>query len=150
MRNNIMAEAAALLRTRAGSDLQMMRLEYLPIILGVVVLLAAAGVIYDTFSPEGLPRFFRDRRRRARAERSRNGQGLIGAGMAALAAALIGSDVWRFGTVAVLVGGVLLIAGGIMNRAYLKEALLNRGVARRRDPEDQPPEQPESKTYRIR
>ena len=128
----------------------MMRLEYVPIILGVLVLLAAAAVIYDAFVPEGLHRF-RERRRRARAERNRNGQVLIGAGMAAMAAALMGSDIWRFGTVAVLVGAVLLAAGGVMNRAYLKETLLNRGAARRRDPEDQPPDsQPPSGSYRIR
>lgn len=126
-----------------------MRMEHLPIVLGILVLLAASGVVYDAFAPEGLPRF-RERRRRARAERSRYGQALIAAGMAALAAALIGRDVWRFGTVAVLLGAVLLVAGGIMNRAYLKEMLLNRGAARRRDPEDQPPAPTESKTYRIR
>jgi hypothetical protein len=127
----------------------MMRLEYVPIVLGVLVLLAAVGVIYDAFAPEGLPRF-RERRRKARAERHTSGQALIGAGMAAMAAALIGRDVWRFGTVAVLAGSVLLVAGGILNRAYLKEALLNRGASRRRDPEDQPPEPTPSKTYRIR
>lgn len=127
----------------------MMRLEYVPIVLGVLVLLAAVGVIYDAFAPGGLPRF-RERRRKPRAERHPYGQALIGAGMAAMAAALIGRDVWRFGTVAVLAGSVLLVAGGILNRAYLKEALLNRGAARRRDPEDQPPEPTESKTYRIR
>lgn len=126
-----------------------MRLEHTPIILGILVLLAAAAVIYDSFAPEGLPRF-RERRRRPRAERSRAGQGLLGAGMLALAAALIGRDVWRFGTVAVLAGAALIVAGGILSRAYLKETLLNRGVARRRDPEDQPKEPTESKTYRIR
>ena len=127
-----------------------MRLEHVPIILGVLVLLAGAGVIYDAFAPEGLPRF-RERRRKARAERHIYGQALIGAGMAAMAAALIGRDVWRFGTVAVLIGAVLLVAGGLLNRAYLKEALLNRGAARRRDPEDQPPESPPpSGSYRIR
>ncbi len=127
----------------------MMRLEHMPIILGVLVLLAAVAVIYDAFAPEGLPRFS-ERRRRARAPRSPTGQALIGAGMAALAAALIGRDTWKFGTVAVLLGSVLLIAGGIMSRAYLKEALFNRGASRRRDPEDQPPEPPVPKTYRIR
>lgn len=127
-----------------------MRLEHVPIILGVLVLLAGAGVIYDAFAPEGLPRF-RERRRKARAERHIYGQALIGAGMAAMAAALIGRDVWRFGTVAVLIGAVLLVAGGILNRAYLKEALLNRGASRRRDPDDQPPESPPpSGSYRIR
>ena len=126
-----------------------MRLEYLPIVLGVVVLLISLGVIYDAFAPQGLPRF-RERRRRPRTPINPRGQALMGAGMAAMAAALIGRDTWRFGTVAVIVGAVLLIAGGVLNRAYLKEALLNRGAARRRDPEDQPREEPESKTYRIR
>lgn len=126
-----------------------MRLEYLPVILGILVLLAAGGLVYDVFAPEGMPRF-RERRRKERAERHRYGQALIGAGMVAMAAALIGRDTWRFGTVAVLIGVVLLVAGGILNRAYLQEILLNRGAARRREPEDQPPEQPESKTYRIR
>ena len=126
-----------------------MRLEHLPIILGVLVLLAAAAVVYDTFTAEGLPRFS-ERRRRARAPRSPYGQGLIGAGMAAMAAALIGRDTWRFGTIAVIVGALLLLAGGVMNRAYLKEMLFNRGVARRRDPDDQPPEAPPSGKYRIR
>lgn len=127
-----------------------MRLEYVPIILGVVVLLAAAAVIYDAYVPAGLHRF-RERRRSARAERNRHGQALTGAGMAAMAAALIGSDIWRFGTVAVLFGSVLLIIGGILNRVYLKETLLNRGAARRRDPEDQPPDSPPpSGSYRIR
>lgn len=126
-----------------------MRLEHFPIVLGLLVLLAAAAVVYDTFTSEGIPRF-RERRRRARAPRSVPGQRLIGAGMAALAAALIGRDVWRFATVAVLAGAALLLAGGVLNRAYLKEILLNRGAARRRDPEDQPPEPAKSGTYRIR
>lgn len=127
----------------------MMRLEHVPIILGVLVLLAAAGVIYDAFVPDGLPRF-RERRRRARAPRSPYGQALIGAGMVAMAAALMGTDTWHFGTFAVLLGAALLIAGGTMNRAYLKEVLFNRGAARRRDPEDQPPEVPPPTKYRIR
>lgn len=126
-----------------------MRLEHVPIILGVLVLLAGAAVVYDAFAPEGLPGFG-ERRRRARAPRSPYGQALTGAGMAAMAAALIGRDTWRFGTIAVLLGTVLLVAGGVMNRAYLKELLFNRGAARRRDPEDQPPEEPPTSTYRIR
>ena len=128
----------------------MMRLEHVPIILGLLVLLVAVALVYDAFAPQGLPRF-RERRRRARAEVHPLGQAVMGAGIAAMAAALIGRDTWRFGTVAVLVGAVLLVAGGVMNRAYLKEALLNRGAARRRDPEDQPPsDAPPSKSYRIR
>ncbi len=126
-----------------------MRLEHLPIILGILVLVAAAGVIYDAFTPDGLPQF-RERRRRARAPRNSYGQGMIGAGMAGMAAALVGRDTWRYGTVAVMTGVVLLVAGGVMNRAYLGEVLFHRGAARRRDEEDQPPDAPPSTKYRIR
>ncbi|MFL5550136.1 MAG: hypothetical protein ACJ77Q_06595, partial [Gemmatimonadaceae bacterium] len=48
-----------------------------------------------------------------------------------MAAALMGRDTWRYGTVSVLAGIILLVIGAIMNRAYLKEVLLFRGAARR-------------------
>jgi hypothetical protein len=48
-----------------------------------------------------------------------------------MAAALIGRDTWRWGTISVLAGVLLLVIGAIMNRAYLKEVLLFRGAARR-------------------
>ena len=127
-----------------------MRLEWLPVILGVVVLLVAVAVVYDAFAPQTIPGF-RERRRRPRAAVNPQGQALMGAGMVAMAVALIGRDTFRYGTIAVLAGALLLLVGGVMNRAYLKEALLNRGASRRRDPEEQPPATaPPSKSYRIR
>jgi hypothetical protein len=48
-----------------------------------------------------------------------------------MAAALMGRDTWRWGTISVLVGSVLLVIGAIMNRVYLKEVLFFRGAARR-------------------
>jgi len=51
--------------------------------------------------------------------------------MLCMAAALIGRDTWRWGTISVLAGASLLVIGAIMNRAYLKEVLLFRGAARR-------------------
>jgi len=48
-----------------------------------------------------------------------------------MAAALIGRDTWRWGTIAVLAGITLLVFGAILNRTYLKEVLLFRGAARR-------------------
>ena len=48
-----------------------------------------------------------------------------------MAAALIGRDTWRWGTISVLAGSALLIVGATMNRKYLKEVLLFRGAARR-------------------
>jgi hypothetical protein len=48
-----------------------------------------------------------------------------------MAAALIGRDTWRWGTIAVLAGITLLVIGAALNRTYLKEVLLFRGAARR-------------------
>lgn len=117
----------------------------------MLVAVAAGLVVYDALAPAGLPRM-RERRRRVRAERNAMGQGLIGIGMLAMAGALLGRDSWAYGTLAAIAGAVFLVAGAIMNRTYLKEALFHRGAARRRDkfdePHDDPPTPPP--TYRIR
>jgi hypothetical protein len=55
----------------------------------------------------------------------------VGLGILSLAAALIGTDRWRYGTVTVLLGSVLLGIGAWMNRDYLREVLFFRGPARR-------------------
>jgi hypothetical protein len=51
--------------------------------------------------------------------------------MLAFAAALIGRDTWRYRIVAVIVGTVLLVLGAIANRAFIREAIVNRGPLRR-------------------
>ncbi|MFL5464223.1 MAG: hypothetical protein ACJ8AC_09340, partial [Gemmatimonadaceae bacterium] len=61
----------------------------------------------------------------------KTGQTLVACGTLCMAAALIGRDTWRYGTVSVLAGIILLVIGAIMNRRYLKEVLLFRGAARR-------------------
>ena len=58
---------------------------------------------------------------------------MVALGTASMGAALIGRDSWRWGTVAVFAGVVLLIAGAVANRQLLKEMLLFRGAARRAD-----------------
>ena len=55
-----------------------------------------------------------------------------------MAAALIGRDTWRFGTVAVLVGVVLLAVGAWLNREYLREVFVFRGAARRGEKRSEP------------
>jgi hypothetical protein len=69
-----------------------------------------------------------------RAERHLGGEAAIGLGMLCMAAALIGRDTWTYGTVAVIAGTVLFVAGAWLNRAYLKERVTNRGVLRRGAP----------------
>ena len=107
-----------------------MRLEQIPLFIGVVVAIIGLGLVLDAQLPEGMSPS-RERRRRERTERHRGGQTLVGIGIVAMAAALIGSDTWRFGTVSVLVGLVLLVVGGWLNRQYLRESVLFRGPARR-------------------
>lgn len=131
-----------------------MRLEYIPIVLGAIVLLIAAAIMYDAASPEQ-SRPFRERRRRMRAEPNTAGEWLVGLGTACLGAALIGSENWRWGTIAVLSGVVLLVLGAILNRTYLREMLLFRGAARRAEEMETPPEAknvpgPEEPRLRIR
>jgi hypothetical protein len=116
-----------------------MRLEQFPIVLGVIFCLLAAGIIYDAVSPDQA-RPFRERRRRQRAELNRAGEWLVALGTVSLGAALIGRDDWRWGTVAILAGVALLIVGGILNRAFLREMLLFRGAARRTDEMEVPPD----------
>ena len=116
-----------------------MRLEYIPIVLGTIVSLAAALIIYDALSPESA-RPFRERRRRQRAELDIPGQWMVGIGTACLAAALFGSERWRWTTIAVISGTVLIILGAVMNRRYLREMLMFRGAARRTGEMQLPPE----------
>ena len=115
-----------------------MRLELIPVVLGVLVLLVAAGIIYDAAAPEHV-RPFSERRRRQRAEIDTPGEWLVGLGTICLGAALIGNEVWRWTTVAVLSGVVLIVLGALLNRAYLRETLLFRGAARRTMEMEVPP-----------
>jgi hypothetical protein len=64
---------------------------------------------------------------------------LVAMGTASMAAALIGRDSWRWGTIAVFTGVALLVAGAALNRPFLKEMLLFRGASRRATPNDAPP-----------
>ena len=115
-----------------------MRLEYLPIVFGSIFALIAAFVLYDAASPESA-RPFRERRRRQRAELNVPGEGLVGIGTACLAAALFGGERWRWTTIAMMVGTVLVVIGAILNRGYLREMMLFRGAARRTEEHEVPP-----------
>jgi hypothetical protein len=114
-----------------------MQLEQLPVLVGIVVAILGLGVVLDAQLPEGSSQA-RERRRRERAERHRIGQTLAGFGVLAMAAALIGRDTWRFGTICVIAGTVLLGSGAWLNRRYLREALVFRGAARRGEKRSEP------------
>ena len=129
-----------------------MRLEYLPIFFGVIVALGGIGLVADAWMPDQEVRV-QERRRRQRTERNRRGEILIGLGVVALGAAIIGTDNWSGSLYAVGLGGVLLIVGAVMNRAYLREQLDFRGPARRdTTTQHKPgmPSPPPHKKYRVR
>lgn len=107
-----------------------MRLEQIPLFVGVIVAILGLGLILDAQLPEGFTPS-RERRRRERTEPHRGGQTLVGIGIIAIAAALIGRDTWRFGTLAILAGVLLVAVGGWLNREYLRESVVFRGAARR-------------------
>src|SRR5437899_2117603 len=107
-----------------------MRIETFPLLLGVVVALLALTILLDAWQAGGVAPL-RERRRRTRAVPNKGGQTLVAFGTMCMAAALLGRDTWRYGTISVLAGSALLLIGAIMNRAYLREVLLFRGAARR-------------------
>lgn len=107
-----------------------MRLEQLPILIGVLIALLGLTILLDAWQAGGVAPL-RERRRRARAVPNKAGQSLVALGTLCMAAALMGRDTWRWGTIAVLAGITLLLVGATLNRTYLKEVLLFRGAARR-------------------
>ena len=109
-----------------------MRIETVPLILGVLIALLGIGIIFDAWTPDGASAS-PERRRRPRVERHRNGEALIGFGVLALAAAFIGRDSWRYSVLVVIIGAVFLLVGSILNRQYVRELFVNRGPLRRRE-----------------
>jgi hypothetical protein len=107
-------------------------------VIGVIVVLVGFGIIYDAVAPAA-SRPFNERRRRQRAEIDTVGEWLVALGTMSLGASLIGNEVWRWTTVAVIAGIVLLVMGAVLNRAFLREMLLFRGASRRTQEHETPP-----------
>lgn len=115
-----------------------MRVETIPLVVGVLMALIGLGLLADAWLPEET-NTFRERRRRPRTERSLGGEACIGLGILFMAAAVIGRDTWAYVNVAVIAGTVLFVAGSWSNRRYLRDRLVNRGALRRGDtPRDTP------------
>lgn len=106
-------------------------LELIPLILGAFVGLLGLGLVLDAWTPDDII-VKRERRRKPRIERSRKGEAMVGLGVMCMAAAFIGRDTWVYSVVAVIAGSVLLLAGTIANRKYLRDTIGNRGPLRRR------------------
>lgn len=126
-----------------------MRIELLPLFLGILVALTGGVMILDgTGDPERGP--MRERRRRIRASIDRRGEVMVGIGTFLLGIALVGRDSWRFGTLSVLVGTLLVIWGAIRNRHYFADFFFFRGAARRRRGEGERPTDTPDPPLRIR
>ena len=108
----------------------MIRVETLPLILGIIVGLVGLAILADAWLPEEMP-FRTERRRRERTERSLGGEAAIGLGVMCLAAAIIGRDTWAYSIVAVIAGAVLFLLGVLLNWNYLRERISHRGALRR-------------------
>lgn len=107
-----------------------MRVETIPLIIGVIVALVGLAILADAWLPEDMA-FGTDRRRQERTERSIGGEACLGLAVLCFAAAIIGRDTWRYGTVAVLLGSVLFVFGAFANRHFLRDRIVNRGALRR-------------------
>ena len=107
-----------------------MRVETIPLIIGVIVALIGLAVLADAWLPETMA-FGRERRRHERTERSIGGEASLGLAILCFAAAVIGRDTWPYTTVAVIAGAVLFFFGVIANRKFLRDRIVNRGALRR-------------------
>ena len=107
-----------------------MRVETIPLIIGVIVALVGLAVLADAWLPESMS-FGSERRRQERTERSLGGEASIGLAILCFSAAIIGRDTWPYTTVAVIAGAVLFFFGAIANRKFLRDRIVNRGALRR-------------------
>jgi hypothetical protein len=96
-----------------------MRLEHLPLLLGLLVGALGLALVLDALIPDGTFGS-RERRKRERPERHRGGELALGAGVLLLAAALLGRDTWRYTNLAMLVAMLLFVAGVALNYRYVR------------------------------
>jgi len=105
-----------------------MRLETLPLVLGALLGLLGFLLVFDAWAPDEIM-LARERRKVVRRERDRLGEALVGLGVVAMAAALIGRDTWRWSILTVIAGSVLLLWGLKRNAVYLGAVLARAKVA---------------------
>lgn len=100
-----------------------MRLETIPLVIGVLLGLIALGLVFDAWAPDNIV-VPEERRRRLRRERDRFGEALVGLGVLGMAAAFVGRDTWRYNTITVIAGSLLLLFGVIRNGRYIREVFV--------------------------
>jgi hypothetical protein len=100
-----------------------MRLEIVPLILGVVIGLVGLGLLFDAWAPDDIV-VTAERRQRPRRDRDRMGEALVGLGVLAMAAAFVGRDTWRYSIITVIAGAVLMLWGIKRNGGYIREVFV--------------------------
>jgi hypothetical protein len=100
-----------------------MRLETLPVILGILFALAGLALVADAAIPDGA--LLRPERRHGpRPRRHLAGEAALGLGVACVGVALMGRDAWRYTTVAVLAAFILCAVGVALNWRYMRAMML--------------------------
>lgn len=108
-----------------------MRIELIPLILGVILGILGVALMVDAWTPDEVI-VRRERRRRPRVARHRGGEAAIGFGVVCMAAAFIGRDSWSYSVVAVIAGSVFLLYGALRNARFFGQSIGNRGALGRR------------------
>jgi hypothetical protein len=106
-----------------------MRVETIPLILGLLLFLTGAAMIADAIVADSATHVA-ERRSRERPERSKAGEIVFGAGMLCVAAVLVGKDQWRFTTLVIAIAVVLVVIGVGLNLRYIRGSLLGPVLGR--------------------
>jgi hypothetical protein len=99
-----------------------MRLETFLLAVGILVGLVGLALLLDAWIEENPVQT--DRRRFRRLDgRDRKGEAMVGLGVMALGAIIIGGDEWRYSIVAGIAATLLLLWGVKRNSAYIRAGL---------------------------
>ena len=98
-----------------------MRIETLLFMAGVLVGLVGACLVLDAWADDHFAGA--ERRRFRRLERDRKGEALVGLGILAMSATIIGGEDWRYSVIAVIAGAVLMLWGLKRNASYISAGL---------------------------
>jgi len=99
-----------------------MRLEIVPLILGVLLGLLGLALVLDAWLLDDVA-FGRERRSSPRRERDRVGEAMVGLGVISMAMAFFALDFWKYRILTVIAGSILLLWGAAKNAGYLKSLL---------------------------